>query len=191
MEPGLEITKIGSTGRPVAHVEIEIRDDTGKRLGPGEDGEICLRGPKVTRGYWRDPEKTAAAFFGDWFRSGDIGHLDDEGFLFLTDRKKDMIISGGENIASSEIERVIYELPQVREVAVIGLPDERWGEQPVAVVVVSDGNMLELRHLADHCRTRLAAFKVPKQLFIRDSLPRNPSGKVLKRVLRAELEASV
>ena len=189
MEPGLEITKLGSTGRPVAHVEIEIRDDSGKRLGPGENGEICLRGPKVTRGYWRDPEKTAAAFFGDWFRSGDIGYLDDEGFLFLTDRKKDMIISGGENIASSEIERVIYELPQVREVAVIGLPDERWGEQPVAVVVVSDGNMLELRHLADHCRTRLAAFKVPKQLFIRDSLPRNPSGKVLKRVLRAEMEA--
>jgi fatty-acyl-CoA synthase len=148
-----------------------------------------LRGPKVTRGYWRDPEKTAAAFFGDWFRSGDIGYLDDEGFLFLTDRKKDMIISGGENIASSEIERVIYELPQVREVAVIGLPHERWGEQPVAVVVISDGNMLELRHLADHCRTRLAAFKVPKQLFIRDSLPRNPSGKVLKRVLRAEMEA--
>src|SRR4051812_9183134 len=189
MEPGQEIAKIGSTGRPVAHVEIEIRDDSGKRLGPGENGEICLRGPKVTRGYWRDPEKTAAAFFGDWFRSGDIGYLDDEGFLFLTDRKKDMIISGGENIASSEIERVIYELPQVREVAVIGLPHERWGEQPVAVVVISDGNMLELRHLADHCRTRLAAFKVPKQLFIRDSLPRNPSGKVLKRVLRAEMEA--
>src|SRR3954471_3255584 len=189
MEPGLEITKLGSTGRPVAHVEIEIRDDSGKRLGPGENGEICLRGPKVTRGYWRDPEKTAAAFFGDWFRSGDIGHLDEDGFLYLTDRRKDMIISGGENIASSEVERVIYELPQVREVAVIGLPHERWGEQPVAVVVISDGNMLELRHLADHCRTRLAAFKVPKQLFIRDSLPRNPSGKVLKRVLRAEMEA--
>jgi fatty-acyl-CoA synthase len=190
MEPGLEITKIGSTGRPVAHVEIEIRDDGGNRLGPGENGEICLRGPKVTPGYWKDPEKTAAAFFGDWFRSGDVGYLDEDGFLYLTDRKKDMIISGGENIASSEVERVIYEMPQVREVAVIGMPDERWGEKPVAVVVVADGAELQLPELTEHCRNRLAAFKVPKQLVIRDQLPRNPSGKVLKRVLRAELEAN-
>jgi fatty-acyl-CoA synthase len=190
MEPGLEIAKIGSTGRPVAHVEIEIRDDAGNRLAPGENGEICLRGPKVTRGYWKDPEKTAAAFFGDWFRSGDVGYLDQDGFLYLTDRKKDMIISGGENIASSEVERVIYELPQVREVAVIGMPDDRWGERPVAVVVLADSATLGLPDLTDHCRQRLAAFKVPKQLIIRDSQPRNPSGKVLKRVLRAELEAN-
>jgi fatty-acyl-CoA synthase len=190
MEPGRELEKIGSTGRPVAHVEIEIRDDAGNRVAPGVNGEICLRGPKVTRGYWKDPEKTAAAFFGDWFRSGDVGYLDDDGFLYLTDRKKDMIISGGENIASSEVERVIYELPQVREVAVIGMPDQRWGERPVAVVVLADGAALELPDLTDHCRRRLAAFKVPKQLIIRDRLPRNPSGKVLKRVLRAELEAS-
>ena len=190
MEPGREIEKIGSTGRPVAHVEIEIRDDAGQRVAPGVDGEICLRGPKVTRGYWKDPEKTAAAFFGDWFRSGDVGYLDDDGFLYLTDRKKDMIISGGENIASSEVERVIYELPQVREVAVIGMPDERWGERPVAIVVLADGAALELPDLTAHCRPRLAAFKMPKQLIIRDHLPRNPSGKVLKRVLRAELEAS-
>ena len=112
MEAGREIEKIGSTGRAIAHVEVEIRDDRGNRLPPGEDGEICLRGPKVTKGYWKDPDKTAAAFFGDWFRTGDVGHLDAEGFLYLTDRKKDMIISGGENIASSEVERVIYELPR-------------------------------------------------------------------------------
>ena len=112
-----------------------------------------------------------------------------DGFLYLTDRKKDMIISGGENIASSEVERVICELPQVREVAVIGIPDQRWGEKPVAIVVLADGAALELSEVVDHCRGRLAAFKVPKQLIIRDSLPRNPSGKVLKRVLRAELEA--
>ncbi|TMJ86219.1 MAG: acyl-CoA synthetase [Alphaproteobacteria bacterium] len=190
MEPGLEITKIGSTGRPVAHVEVEIRDDNGNRLPSGENGEICLRGPKVTPGYWKDPEKTAAAFFDDWFRTGDVGYLDADGFLYLTDRKKDMIISGGENIASSEIERVIYEMPQVREVAVIGMPDERWGEKPVAVVVIADGAALELPDLTEHCRKSLAAFKVPKELILRDSLPRNPSGKVLKRVLRAELEAS-
>jgi fatty-acyl-CoA synthase len=188
MEAGREVEKIGSTGRAIAHVEIEIRDDRGNRLPPGVNGEICLRGPKITQGYWNDPEKTASAFFGDWFRSGDIGYLDEDGFLYLTDRKKDMIISGGENIASSEVERVIYELPQVREVAVIGLPDQRWGEKPVAVVVLAHGSGLALPELADHCRAKLAGFKVPKQLIIRDSLPRNPSGKVLKRVLRAELE---
>ena len=110
----------------------------------GENGEICLRGPKVTQGYWKDPAKTAAAFFGDWFRTGDVGYLDADGFLYLTDRKKDMIISGGENIASSEVERVIYELPQVREAAVIGMPDARWGETPVAIVVLADGAALEL-----------------------------------------------
>ncbi|KRR21593.1 AMP-binding protein [Bradyrhizobium retamae] len=188
MEAGREIEKIGSTGRAIAHVEIEIRDDAGNRLPSGQNGEICLRGPKVTQGYWNDPEKTAAAFFGDWFRTGDIGYLDEDGFLYLTDRKKDIIISGGENIASSEVERVIYELPQVREVAVVGMPDERWGEKPVAVVVLSDGATLDLPDLIEHCRTSLASFKVPKQLIIRDHLPRNPSGKVLKRVLRAELE---
>ena len=190
MDAGREIEKIGSTGRAIAHVEIEIRDDAGKRLSAGRNGEICLRGPKVTRGYWKDPEKTASAFFGDWFRTGDIGYLDEDGFLYLTDRKKDMIISGGENIASSEVERVIYEMPGVREVAVIGLPDDRWGEKPVAIVVLADDAELDLSDLTDFCRARLAAFKVPRQLIIRDSLPRNPSGKVLKRVLRAELEAT-
>src|SRR6266446_4217193 len=188
MEAGREIEKIGSTGRAIAHVEIEIRDDAGNRVPSGVNGEICLRGPKVTQGYWNDPEKTAAAFFGDWFRSGDVGYLDEDGFLYLTDRKKDMIISGGENIASSEVERVIYELPQVREVAVVGIPDQRWGERPVAVVVLADSTTLELPDLTEHCRKRLASFQVPKQLIIRDHLPRNPSGKVLKRVLRAELE---
>nr|WP_230646489.1 MULTISPECIES: AMP-binding protein [unclassified Bradyrhizobium] len=190
MEAGREIDKIGSTGRAIAHVEIEIRDENGKVLPPNVNGEICLRGPKITRGYWKAPEKTASAFFGDWFRSGDVGYLDEEGFLYLTDRKKDMIISGGENIASSEVERVIHELPEVREVAVIGLRDARWGERPVAVVVLADGASLELAAFTEHCRARLASFKVPKQIVIRDSLPRNPSGKILKRVLRAELEAA-
>jgi fatty-acyl-CoA synthase len=187
MEAGRELEKIGSTGRAVAHLQIEIRDDRGNNLPPGEDGEICLRGPKVTKGYWKDSAKTAAAFSGDWFRTGDIGHLDHEGFLYLTDRKKDLIISGGENIASSEVERVIYEMPGVREVAVIGMPDERWGERPVAVVVLAENAGLDLASLARHCGSRLAGFKVPRELVIRDSLPRNPSGKVLKRVLRAEL----
>ena len=115
MEAGREIEKIGSTGRALAHVQVAIMDDAGGTLPSGGEGEICLRGPKITKGYWKAPEKTAESFFRDWLRTGDVGYFDDEGFLFLTDRKKDLIISGGENIASSEVERVIYELPQVSE----------------------------------------------------------------------------
>jgi fatty-acyl-CoA synthase len=190
MEAGMEIAKIGSTGRAVPHVEIEIRDDAGRALAPGEQGEICLRGPKITKGYWRDPRKTKASFFGDWFRTGDIGYLDPDQFLFLTDRKKDMIVSGGENVASSEVERVIYRLPQVSEAAVIGLPDAQWGERVVAVVVLKAGAQLTLDALQRHCRAHLAGFKVPRQFLLRDALPRNPSGKVLKRQLRHELAAT-
>ena len=185
MEAGQEIEKIGSTGRALAHVEIEIRDDDGTALPAGNEGEICLRGAKVTQGYWRDPERTAAAFHGEgWFRSGDVGYLDADGFLFLTDRMKDMIISGGENIASSEVKRVLYELDQVAEAAVIGQPDDRWGEVPAAFVVLKPGMILDLDTLTAHCRANLAGFKAPKHLHLVETLPCNPSGKVLKRVLR-------
>ncbi len=187
MDPGYEIEKIGSAGRAVAMLEIRICDENGASLPAGETGEICLRGPKVTRGYWRDPERTAAAFFGDWFRTGDVGHLDADGFLFLTDRKKDMILSGGENIASSEVERVLYELPDIVEAAVIGVPDERWGERPLAVVVIAEGAAFTPEAILAHCRAKLAGFKVPKAVVQRDRLPRNPSGKILKRTLREEL----
>jgi acyl-CoA synthetase (AMP-forming)/AMP-acid ligase II len=185
MEAGREIERIGSVGRAVAHVEVEIRDDGGDTLAPGMEGEICLRGAKVTRGYWKDPERTAASFWpDDWFRTGDVGYLDEDGFLYLTDRKKDLIISGGENIASSEVERVIYQLPQVSEVAVVGRPDPKWGERPVAVVVLKAGESLDPAAFEAHCRAHLAGFKVPRELHVVDALPRNPSGKVLKRVLR-------
>jgi acyl-CoA synthetase (AMP-forming)/AMP-acid ligase II len=187
MEAGREIEKIGSVGRALAHVEVEIRDDAGNNLPAGATGEICLRGPKITGGYWKDAKNTAASFYGDWFRTGDVGYLDADGFLYLTDRKKDMIISGGENIASSEVERVIYQLPGVREVAVIGVPDPKWGERPIAVVVMTRGEKLAYETLATHCRAHLASFKVPKDLVLREQLPRNPSGKVLKRVLRDQL----
>jgi len=185
MEPGREIDKIGSVGRAVSMVELQIRDDAGAEVAAGTVGEICMRGPKVTNGYWKDPERTASAMFKDGFlRSGDMGYLDNDGFLFLTDRKKDMIISGGENIASSELERVIFTMPQVQDVAVIGMPDDRWGEVPVAVIVLRPKTRLDLAQLVEYCRSQLAGFKCPKALRIVDDLPRNPSGKVLKRMLR-------
>ena len=187
MEAGRELEKIGSTGRALAHVEIAIADDDGHPHAPGTEGEILIRGPKVTAGYWRDAERTAESFHGDWLRSGDVGYLDDEGFLYLTDRKKDLIISGGENVASSEIERVLYDLAAVSEAAVVGVPDAKWGERPVAVVVPRAGATLDYATLQAHCRAHLAGFKVPRALVVRDALPRNPSGKVLKRVLREEL----
>jgi len=187
MEAGREIEKIGSTGPALAHVAIRIADDDGGALGSGEDGEICLRGPKITCGYWRDAEKTAASFFGNWLRTGDVGHLDDDGFLYLTDRKKDMILSGGENIASSEVERVLYDLAAVHEAAAIGLADEKWGETVTAVIVTRPGESLTLDQVQAHCRAHLAGFKVPRRLVLQTELPRNPSGKVLKRALRAAL----
>ncbi|MBD2222568.1 AMP-binding protein, partial [Calothrix sp. FACHB-1219] len=164
-----------------------VMDEQGQPLPAGAQGEICLRGPKVTPGYWKDPQRTGASFFGDWFRTGDIGLLDEEGFLYLTDRKKDMIISGGENIASSEVERVLYQLPQVAEAAAIGLPDERWGERVTAVVVLRPGALLTLEQIRAHCEGKLGGFKTPKEVIAVEALPRNPSGKVLKRVLREEL----
>ena len=184
MEPGYELKKIGSTGRVVAHVELTIRDDNGALLPANSEGEICLRGPKVTSGYWKDPEKTAASFYDDWFRTGDVGYLDEDGFLYLTDRLKDMIISGGENIASSEVERVIYQLDSVSEAAVIGVPDPEWGERPEAFVVLHPDHQLTLEQLQEHCREHLAGFKIPKGLHLLEALPRNASGKVLKRQLR-------
>jgi fatty-acyl-CoA synthase len=188
MTPGRELEKIGSAGRTTMHVALSIRDDDGNGMPTGEEGEICLCGPKVTKGYWNDPEKTASAFFpGGWFRTGDVGYLDEEGFLFITDRKKDMIISGGENIASSEVERAIQMLPQVLECAVIGVPDERWGERPMAVIVPAPGATLDPDEVKAHCRTQLAAFKVPDRIVLRDDMPRNASGKVLKRELRTLL----
>ena len=133
------VTKLGSVGRPCLYLELDIWDDQGRSVPAGDRGEIVLRGPKVFSGYWRDPEATEAAFAGGWFHTGDIGVRDEDGYLFIVDRLKDMIVSGGENIASSEVERVLYEHESVLEAAVVGRPDDRWGEVPVAFVVLRDG----------------------------------------------------
>ena len=179
--------KLGSVGRPCQYLELDIWDEHGASLPPGERGEVVLRGPKVFKGYWRDPDATAAAFSGGWFHTGDIGLRDEDGYLYIVDRLKDMIVSGGENIASSEIERVLYEHEAVLEAAVVGRADARWGEVPVAYVVLNSAATVAPEELVEHCRQQLARFKVPKAVVTVDALPRNPSGKVLKRELRARL----
>ena len=180
------ITKLGSVGRPCLHLDLDVWDEQGSSVAPGERGEIVLRGPKVFKGYWKNPEATSEAFAGGWFHTGDIGVRDEDGYLFIVDRLKDMIVSGGENTAGSEVERVLYEHPAVLEVAVVARPDERWGEVPVAYVALRpDADPVTEDELIEHCRTQLAKFKVPKAVTFIDALPRNPSGKVLKRELRA------
>jgi len=179
------IAKLGSVGRPCQYLQLEIWDEHGASLPPGERGEVVLRGPKVFKGYWRDPDATKTAFAGGWFHTGDIGVVDDDGYLYIVDRLKDMIVSGGENIASSEIERVLYEHAAVVEVAVVGRPDDRWGEVPIAFVVLQPDATATPDELIQHCRGQLAKFKVPKDVVFIDELPRNPSGKVLKRDLRS------
>ena len=181
------LSKLGSVGRPCLHLDLDVWDREGRPVPAGERGEIVLRGPKVFKGYWRDPDATATAFAGGWFHTGDIGVRDEDGYLFIVDRLKDMIVSGGENIAGSEVERVLYEHEAVLEAAVVARPDERWGEVPVAFVVLRpEGGDVTADALLEHCRARLARYKVPKDITFLDALPRNPSGKVLKRELRSQ-----
>ena len=177
-------TKRGSVGRPCQYLELRIEGVDGTPALPGERGEVVLRGPKIFNGYWRDSEATAAAFAGGWFHTGDIGLLDEDGYLYIVDRVKDMIVSGGENVAGSEIERVLHEHPAVLEAAAVGRPDARWGEVPVAFVVLAPGATVTPEDLVEHCRGQLARFKVPRAVTLLESLPRNASGKVLKRQLR-------
>ncbi|MFA1538857.1 acyl-CoA synthetase [Actinomadura monticuli] len=178
------LAKLGSVGRPIPHVRVRVVDEDGRDAPTGTLGEIVLRGPKVFTGYWRDEAATERAFRGGWFHTGDVGRLDEDGFLYIEDRKKDMIVSGGENIATPEVERVLYEHPAVLEAAVVGLPHERWGEVPRAFVVPRPGETLAAEEIQEFCRARLARFKVPARVEIIDELPRTPSGKVLKRLLR-------
>ena len=189
MEPGYEIAKIAALGRPLPHVELRIGDENGRALSPGAEGEILLKGPKITQGYWNDPEKTQQSFFGPWFRTGDVGYVDEDGFLYMTDRIKDMIKSGGENIASSEIERVVIAMPEVAEVAVVAQSDEKWGQIAVTFVVLKPDTSQSFSgdDIICHCRNHLAGFKIPRRIIFTESLPRNPSGKILKRELRKML----
>jgi acyl-CoA synthetase (AMP-forming)/AMP-acid ligase II len=179
--------RLVSAGTPIHGVEIEIRDPaTGDPVPTGEPGEIWVRTDQLMGGYWGKPDATAAVVTEDgWLRSGDGGHMDADGYVYVTDRIKDMIISGGENIYPAEIERVLAEHPSIGDVAVIGVPDERWGEVPKAVVVPAHGAAIDADALIAYCREHLAAFKCPRSVDVLDELPRNPTGKVLKKELRA------
>lgn len=185
--PEEHAVKLGSAGRPTLHVETRVVHDDMTDVEPGEIGEIVHRSPQLLAGYWNDLEKTAEAFAGGWFHSGDLGVLDSDGYLSIVDRKKDMIKSGGENVASREVEEILYLHPAISEVAVIGLPDPKWIEAVTAVVVLRSGQEVSAAELLSHCSVHLANFKVPKNIVFKDSLPRNASGKILKRDLRISL----
>jgi len=179
-EPGLLL----SAGRPVLGTEIRIVGRDGAPLPNGQIGEIAIRGPQVMRGYWNLPEASAEALRNGWMHTGDAGVLDEEGYLFVQDRTKDMIVSGGENIYPREIEEVLYRHPAVAEAAVIGIPDDRWGEAVKAVVVLKPGQQADAMQLIEFCDGQLAGYKRPRSVDFIEALPRNPSGKVLKRELR-------
>jgi long-chain acyl-CoA synthetase len=179
--------KPGSVGLPIPNVEMSIQDDAGRPLGPGEIGEICVRGGNVMLGYWNHPEETAKAFRLGWLLTGDIGYRDEQGYYFITDRKKDMLLVNGNNVYPREIEEVIYQFPNVKEAAVVGQPDSRRGEQPVAFVVPSEGATVEPEALLKFVRSKLADYKVPRRVILTAALPRNATGKILKTILRQQV----
>jgi long-chain acyl-CoA synthetase len=179
---------IGSVGTPVSGVEVQIRDEKGKILEQGEKGEICIRGRNIMKGYLDNPDATQEAFWeGRWFRSGDVGVLDEKGYLFIVDRLKDMIITGGENVYSQEVEDVLYKYPGVQECAVIGIPDKEWGERVIACVIKKKDASYDEKELNLFMKKNLSRFKVPKEYHLMDDLPRSPAGKILKRKLREEI----
>ena len=185
LRPEEQLTRLGSAGRPALNVETRLVDDAGRAVPVGEIGEIVHRSPHLILGYHDQPEKTAEAFKDGWFHSGDLGRLDEDGYLYVVDRKKDMIKTGGENVASREVEEAIFRHPGVAEAAVFGLPHPRWIEAVTAVVVAREGHDPTPEELRAWCRERLAHFKAPQHVELVESLPKNASGKVLKRDLRA------
>ncbi|MGB9826620.1 MAG: AMP-binding protein, partial [Desulfofundulus sp.] len=180
--------KVGSIGLPLPDTLCKIVDmETGEReLPPGEAGELCVKGPQVMKGYWNMPEETASVLRDGWFYTGDIARMDEEGYFYIVDRKKDMIIAGGFNIYPREVEEVLFEHPKVLEAVVAGVPDPYRGETVKAFVVLKQGETATEEELIQYCRSKLAAYKVPRQVEFRDSLPKTIVGKVLRRYLREE-----
>ncbi len=182
-----KLTRLSSIGKPMSDVEMKIVNEKGHELPVGQVGEIVARGPRVMTGYWKDEEKTEKTIDKEgWVHTGDMGYMDEDGYFFLAGRTTDMIIRGGENISPEEVEAVLHSHPKIEEVAVIGVPDEEWGEQPRAVVVVKQGETATADEIIEYCRARMSSFKRPRSVIFVNELPRNPMGKVLKRVLREQ-----
>jgi fatty-acyl-CoA synthase len=178
--------KLGSAGIAPFFTDVKIVDDDGRDVPDGERGEIVVRGPNVMKGYWNRPDATAEVLIDGWFHTGDVGIRDADGYFFIVDRKKDMIISGGENVYPAEVEDALYQHPGIKEVAVIGVHDPRWGETVRAIVVRKDGVSLSEQDVIDFTQDKLARYKQPKSVVFVDLLPRNPAGKVLKFDLREQ-----
>lgn len=183
--PEEKVKRLGSAGKPCLNVEVRIVNEEGRGLAAGEVGEVIVRGYHIMKGYWKLPEATAEVLRDGWIHTGDLGYFDSRGYIFLVDRKRDVIISGAFNIYPKEIEDVIVTHPKVKEAAVIGIPDDKWGEAVKAVVVPKEGTRIEGQEIIDYCRDHMASFKKPKSVDIVKELPRNPYGKVEKTKLRA------
>ena len=185
LDPGDALRKLGSTGKALLHTEFRIVNESGVDCGADEIGELWVAGPNITPGYWNKPEATASSFEGRWLKTGDAARMDDEGFVYIVDRWKDMYISGGENVYPAEVENVLYQLPEIAEAAIIGVPNDRWGEVGLAVLALKPDASIDRTKVVEHCAGQLAKFKVPHDIAIVDALPRNATGKVLKRELRS------
>ncbi len=186
-----KLRRKATAGYALAGSEIRVVDLDGRDVAPDRQqvGEVVVRGDVVMEGYWRQPEATAAALRDGWFHTGDLATLDEEGYILIVDRAKDMILTGGENVASAEIERVLYQHPAILECAVIAIPDEQWGEVAQAVITLKAGFQASGAEILDHCRKHLAGFKIPKRIEFTDALPKGGTGKILKKVLREKFWA--
>jgi acyl-CoA synthetase (AMP-forming)/AMP-acid ligase II len=180
-----------SVGRPNLTADIRVEDPDGRALGFGEIGELCFRSPQVVKCYWNNPEETKAAFVDGWFHSGDLGYIDEDGFVYVVDRLKDVVIRGGENVYCAEVEAVLFEHPSVADVAVIGLPDPALGERVCAVVVPRRGTTIDLGELRAYVGEKLAGFKCPEAIFLTDELPRTATGKTAKAELRSTVAGAL
>ncbi len=185
------MSRIGSTGRALIHSKIKIMDDSGQECAPNIPGEIWFKGATVTPGYWRRPDANAESFVDGWFRSGDIGRMDEEGYIYIEDRMKDMYISGGENVYPAEVENILYQMPQIAEAAIIGVKDPRWGETGCVIAALKPDCELCLDDVVNHMSDKVAKFKLPQHLHIVDALPRNATGKVLKFQLRESVPVAL
>jgi long-chain acyl-CoA synthetase len=178
--------KPGSIGTPIKGVEVQVAGDDGSPVAPGEVGEIWIRGHNVMKGYWRRPDATADVLTSEgWFKTGDMARIDEDGYLYIVDRKKDMIIRGGYNVYPREIEEVLYEHPAVREAAVIGVPHAEYGEEVAAAVVLVPGASVSTREMRDYVKGQVAAYKYPRVVWFADELPKGPTGKILKKEIKA------